>query len=80
MKWSTETSEDVEIQKPEVLEQRFAYLDLTESGKSPLKFGEETVFVNAAILDRAYNPVNAPWLVDIDLPLQSSTDSEMVKA
>lgn len=82
MTWSTETSEDVEIIKSEVLKQGFAYLDLTESGESPLNFGEETLFVNAAILNRAYHPVNAPWIVDIDLPLamQSSIESDRVDA
>ena len=30
--------------------------------------GEETLFVNAAIMDVAYRPVNAPWVVDLELP------------
>lgn len=68
MDWSGESSELVKIDRAQVLEQRSAYLDLTESGDSPLKFGEETIFVNAAIMDKRYRPHNAPWIVDLDLP------------
>lgn len=39
-----------------------------EANKCPVAFGEETLFVNAAIMDVDYEPMNAPWLVDIDLP------------
>lgn len=80
MRWSTETSETIETNDSEVLEQGFAFLDLTESGKSPLRFGEETMFVNAAIMNRKYSPVNAPWVVDLDLPLaiQPTTDSAVL--
>lgn len=67
--WSTKTSERFDVDPAKVLQQRSAYVDLTESGTSPLKFGEETVFVNAAILDVMYRPTNAPWVVDLDLPL-----------
>ncbi|CZT52275.1 related to metallophosphoesterase domain-containing protein 2 [Rhynchosporium secalis] len=34
----------------------------------PLKFGEETLMVNAAIMDFRNRPTNSPWLVDLDLP------------
>lgn len=34
-----------------------------------MTFGEETLFVNAAIMDVNYKPVNAPWMVDLDLPI-----------
>jgi hypothetical protein len=39
-----------------------------EPNKHPVVFGKETLFINAAIMDVDYDPVNAPWLVDIDLP------------
>jgi len=39
-----------------------------EPSKFPVTFGNETLFVNAAIMDVRYRPVNAPWLVDLDLP------------
>ena len=38
-----------------------------EGGRG-LKDGEETLFVNAAVMDVDYRPVNAPWVVDLDLP------------
>ena len=66
--WSTGHSERVDIDEARALEQRSVYLDLTESGGSPLKYGDETVFVNAAIMNKRYRPKNAPWLVDLDLP------------
>ena len=46
-----------------------ARLDLTRQGggKKELTWGEETVFVNAAVMDVSYRPVNRPWVVDLDL-------------
>lgn len=66
--WSKRTSDMIEVDQASVLAQRSSYLDLSETG-SALKFGEETVFVNAAIMDERYRPRNAPWVVDLDLPL-----------
>nr|POE88432.1 metallophosphoesterase domain-containing protein 1 [Quercus suber] len=45
-----------------------AYLDLSSSGKA-LEKGSETALINAAIMDVTYKPSNAPWLIDIDLPV-----------
>jgi predicted phosphohydrolase len=42
-----------------------------EPKKVPISFGEETLFVNASIMDVGYSPVNAPWLIDIELPKAS---------
>lgn len=39
-----------------------------ESSNWPVKFGEETLMVNAAIMNLSYRPTNSPWLVDLDLP------------
>ena len=33
-----------------------------------MSYEEETMFVNAAIMNLSYEPRNAPWIVDIDLP------------
>lgn len=44
-----------------------AYLDLSPSGWA-IGQGKQTAMVNAAIMDVSYEPVNAPWLIDIDLP------------
>ncbi|KAI9163244.1 Metallophosphoesterase domain-containing protein 1 [Paramyrothecium foliicola] len=43
------------------------HVDLTE-GDTRLAEGEQTLFVNAAIMDIRYRPNQLPWLVDIDLP------------
>ncbi|TVY22221.1 Metallophosphoesterase domain-containing protein [Lachnellula hyalina] len=39
-----------------------------DSSNRPIKFGKETMMVNAAIMDVNYNPRNSPWLVDLELP------------
>lgn len=40
-----------------------------EGGWSERAFGESTLFVNAAIMDVEYKPVNAPLVVDLELPV-----------
>ncbi|TVY32099.1 Metallophosphoesterase domain-containing protein [Lachnellula occidentalis] len=35
---------------------------------APIEFGKNTLMVNAAIMNSGYQPTNAPWLVDLDLP------------
>jgi hypothetical protein len=44
-------------------------VDLSRDGGKGLKWGEETLFVNASIMNVFYRPKNAPWLVDLDLPV-----------
>lgn len=72
MNWVTKTSKRIVVDREKTLVQRSAYIDLTDSDQSGLKFGDETLFVNAAILDHGYRPVNAPWVVDLDLHLSES--------
>lgn len=36
--------------------------------KTSVAHGEKTLMVNAAIMDEKNNPMNAPWLIDLDLP------------
>lgn len=69
MDWSTKTSERIQIDREKISAERSAYIDLSDSGQAGLKFGDETLFVNASLLDLRYTPVNAPWVVDLDLPL-----------
>ncbi|KAF4617100.1 hypothetical protein G7Y89_g15049 [Cudoniella acicularis] len=38
-----------------------------EASKWPIKHGEETLMVNAAINNVNYRPVNSPWLIDLEL-------------
>lgn len=61
-------------QDPEtVLENRFCYYDLSSDADEPLRFGEETLFVNASVVTVGYRADNAPWVVDLDLPLAAAT-------
>jgi Icc-related predicted phosphoesterase len=39
-----------------------------EAGPCHVEYGKETLMVNAAIMDVHYNPVNKPWLLDLELP------------
>ncbi|KAK5119320.1 hypothetical protein LTR85_007676 [Meristemomyces frigidus] len=50
-------------------ERHVAFLDLSSDGLALVR-GQSTAVINAAIMNVAYEPVNAPWLVDIDLRLQ----------
>lgn len=80
MKWAPPEREDVEdeltsieVNGKDVLEMRGAYLDMSSDGGNQLQFGQETLFVNASIMDVRYNPRNAPWIVDLDLPRSGTT-------
>jgi len=42
-----------------------------------LEHGSETLFVNASIMDLRYRPINAPWIVDLDLPTTSDRRPDM---
>ncbi|RYO88941.1 hypothetical protein DL766_000970 [Monosporascus sp. MC13-8B] len=42
--------------------------DVSSDSDRPLERGRHTLFVNAAIMDVRYRPVNAPWLIEVDLP------------
>ena len=47
----------------------FVRLDLRGDGREGgVRWGEETVFVNASVMDVEYRPVQKMWVVDIDLP------------
>ena len=39
-----------------------------EPTQQPITFGKETLMVNAAIMNLSYQPTNAPWLIDMNLP------------
>jgi len=65
--WDDGSVETVQLSKDAVLEAGAAVVDLSTSGGAPLKFGKETVFVNAAIMNVEYQPLNAPWVIDLDL-------------
>ena len=47
-----------------------------KSGEGSLRWGEETLFVNAAIMTVHYRPMNPPWIVDLNLPAKD-VDSDV---
>ena len=61
--------EKIPADPEDMLEHRGVYLDVSSNSKRPLAFGKETLFVNGSIVDLYYRPVNAPWVVDLDLPM-----------
>ncbi|KAK5304890.1 hypothetical protein LTR99_003956 [Exophiala xenobiotica] len=54
-----------------LVDRRGAYVDATD-----LEYGKETLFVNASIMDLQYRPLNAPWVVDLELPVASGDEDE----
>ena len=59
--------------------ERCARVDVSaETGSRPIQRGRETLLVNAAVMDERNRPVNAPWLVVLDLPRASRTETETV--
>ena len=73
--WSKGTVESISTDEGKEAKEGFSYVDISSNGegsgaegKKPLRFGEETLFVNAAIMDIYYRPSQAPWVVDLDLP------------
>lgn len=68
--WQKHTIQRATPNKETALKNRSVRLPYSSDGPEPLIFGEETLLVNASIMNLAYRPVNAPWLVDLDLPLK----------
>ena len=60
--------QDVRVGETATLRKGYAYVDVTRGGRGELAYGRETLFVNASIMDVRYRPLNAPWVVDVDLP------------
>lgn len=70
MDWGSKSMTEIKGDPEEVLEERGVIVDLSEGGKEALRFGEETLFVNASVVTIRYHAVNAPWVVDLDLPVK----------
>ncbi|THX11180.1 Metallo-dependent phosphatase [Aureobasidium pullulans] len=66
----TKSVETVEVDNKEVMQQRAVFVDASKTGGKEVIRGEQTLMVNAAIMDAGYHPVNAAFLVDVDLPLK----------
>ncbi|KAK4862642.1 hypothetical protein LT330_002775 [Penicillium expansum] len=61
--------EDVPTDAEEMLENRGAFYDVSAGADRPLRVGEETLFVNGSIMTVNYQARNAPWVVDLELPV-----------
>ncbi|KAE8144982.1 hypothetical protein BDV25DRAFT_134184 [Aspergillus avenaceus] len=68
--WSTRNQSMIQCDKETALEDRCAYTDVSGGSKAPLRVGEETLFVNASVVTVEYHAMNAPWLVDLELPVE----------
>ena len=58
----------IEADREVAKERRAVFVDLSAAGGNPVRRGADTVLINAAIMNIYYRPLNAPWVVDIDLP------------
>lgn len=61
------SSDKVVVDRTEMLEERAAKVDISMESGSKVNFGEDTLMVNASIMTLQYQPMNGPWLVDLDL-------------
>lgn len=62
----------VETDIEKARKQRCVSVDVSGGSEKELGRGRQTLLVNAAIVDVHYKPVNAPFLVDVDLPHASA--------
>lgn len=58
----------IEADVREAKKRRCISVDVAEGSGQELERGRQTLLVNSAIVNVAYEPVNAPFLVDVDLP------------
>lgn len=63
-----ENKRKIEISIEQCRQERVAAVNLSNSGPDPLLPGQETLMVNASIMNMCHRPFNPPWLIDIDLP------------
>lgn len=70
-------TEDVKAEKwrkgQELREMGYRMTSHCAGDENPLRFGEQTLFVNAAIQGSTDETASPPWLVDIELPLATTT-------
>lgn len=74
MDWGSKKIKEIKGDPEDVLEDRGVFVDASKGsenrgGNGELRFGEETLFVNASVVTVKYHAVNAPWVVDLDLPI-----------
>jgi len=64
---SIESSRKIHVDGAEMYNERAVRVDISSSSEMPLRMGEQTLMVNAAIMNVRHQPMNGPWLVELDL-------------
>jgi hypothetical protein len=67
--WKITGVAQCDVEWEETLRERAACVDVGSESGVPLEWGRETLFVNASVMTRRYRPQQAPWRVDLELPL-----------
>ena len=67
--WSSRNESMIQCDGERTLRDRGAYVDVSAASGTPLRVGDETLFINASVCTVDYEGVNAPWVVDLDLPI-----------
>lgn len=62
-----ERSQEVQVDMEDSAISSAVRVDISKAGGEEVKYGEETLMVNASIMTLRYKPWNSPWLVDLDL-------------
>lgn len=57
----------VKVDEQRMKDERAVHIDIGADGGQAIDFGRETMMVNASIMSLRYDPVQGPWLVDMDL-------------
>lgn len=75
-----ESTEAIAVDMSAAKRGRAAFLDISDQSERPLRYRQETVMLNASIMSVRYDPINPPWLLDLDLPaLESMAAAEEEK-
>ncbi|KAL9599797.1 MAG: hypothetical protein Q9219_003583 [cf. Caloplaca sp. 3 TL-2023] len=69
MAWNENRAEPISADGQKALHDRYVRVDISSGSAKPLRWGEETLMINASVMDVGYKPINAPWMVDLELPV-----------
>ncbi|PYH41428.1 uncharacterized protein BP01DRAFT_360402 [Aspergillus saccharolyticus JOP 1030-1] len=72
--WSTGNDSLIQCDRQRTREEHCARVDVSKTSMMPLNPGQETLFVNASVVSVQYHPINAPWLVEMELPVAPDAD------
>ncbi|KAF2197603.1 ser/Thr protein phosphatase family protein [Delitschia confertaspora ATCC 74209] len=63
-----EKAEAIPVDANKMFEEKGVYVDVSsDAGDRELVFGKETLMVNASVMTVRYQPLQGPWVVDLDL-------------